>query len=140
MNKILKISILSGFISTPLFAFAALEGIRELIVSIGEIVKLAIPIAVGAALLFFFWGLAKFILKSGDPKAKEEGRNIMIWGVVALFVMVSVWGIVGFIQRNLGIEGGGSIPGQLNDNVDSQIPLDNENCGTDSMGNPIPMC
>jgi hypothetical protein len=28
----------------------------------------------------------------------------MIWGIVALFVMMSVWGIVGFFQKEFGLE------------------------------------
>ncbi len=109
MKSILKITTLSTLIATPLFAFAALEGVGQLITSIGALIKLALPIAVAAALLFFFWGVANFILKAGDPKAREEGRNRMLWGIIALFVMISVWGIVAFIQDNLDIYGGDGI-------------------------------
>jgi len=55
---------------------------------------------VAAALLIFLWGLMRFIFRvGGDEKAVTEGKNIMIWGVVSLFVMVSIWGIIGFFQR-----------------------------------------
>ena len=30
----------------------------------------------------------------------------MIWGVIALFVMVSVWGLVGFIGNAIGVTPG----------------------------------
>jgi hypothetical protein len=139
MNKILKISLIGGFLTVPLVTSAALEGVRALIVAIGNIVKISIPIAVGAALLFFFWGLAMFITRSGDPKAKDEAKSRMIWGIVALFVMVSVWGIVGFIQRNLGLPvTTGSVPVQ--NIIINPDPGSGSGCGTDSMGNPIPMC
>lgn len=55
-----------------------------------------LPIVIALALLYFFWGLAKFILNSGDEDAQKAGRNIMLWGIIAFFVMVSVWGIVNF--------------------------------------------
>lgn len=90
----------------PSISFAALGGIRTLLVDFGGLVKLAIPIVFGLAVLFFFWGIANYILKAGDVKAKEEGKNIMIYGVIAIFVITSIWGLVGFIQRNLGITGG----------------------------------
>jgi hypothetical protein len=54
-------------------------------------------------MLFFFWGLAQYILNSGDPTAQAEGRNKMIWGIVALFVMAAIWGLVKFLGDNLGI-------------------------------------
>ncbi len=66
-----------------------------------DLITTAIPIVAGLALLFFFWGLAKFILKADDETAREEGKQVMKWGIVALFVMVSVWGIVAFLQEDL---------------------------------------
>lgn len=71
--------------------------------SVSRLIGLLLPIVVALALLFFFWGLAQFIFISGDEDAHEEGRRRMIWGVVALFVMVSVWGLVGFIGSALGV-------------------------------------
>lgn len=104
MKKIYKISFISSFILIPFITYAALDGVKTLIEAIGDLIKTALPITVALALLLFFWGLAKFILKSGDPTAQTEGKNRMIWGIVALFVMVSVWGIVNLMQRDLGIE------------------------------------
>jgi len=49
-----------------------------------------------ASLLVFIWGIAKFIWASGDEKKLEEGKRLMFWGIIALFVMVSVWSIIQF--------------------------------------------
>jgi hypothetical protein len=68
-----------------------------------DLIKLLIPIAASLALLAFFWGLAKFIFNaSGDAKAVQEGKNIMLWGTLALFVLISVWGILRFLSGELG--------------------------------------
>ena len=48
------------------------------------------------AFLFFFYGLAVFVLKSGGED-KKQGRDIMIWGTVALFIMFSIYGILGLL-------------------------------------------
>ncbi len=71
---------------------------------IGNIIKILIPISAALALLFFFWGLALFIKNSGGDDAHLEGRRKMIWGVIALFVIVSVWGLVEFVGNELGID------------------------------------
>lgn len=79
-------------------------GLQTLIQSALSLVnKTLLPLAVSTALLVFIWGLVRFLAKGGDTKATEEGRNIMVWGVLALFVMVSIWGILRFIQGNLNI-------------------------------------
>jgi hypothetical protein len=75
---------------------------QTLIGAFSGVVNQLILLTAGVALLLFFWGLAIFIFQSGDPASHEEGKNKMIWGLVALFVMVSVWGLVGFIRSGLG--------------------------------------
>ena len=60
--------------------------------------------------VFFIWGLAIFIRDSGNPEKKEEGRNKMVWGIITLFVIVSLWGIVAFIGRTFGISPNQSLP------------------------------
>ena len=94
----------------PALAFAQqLSGIEDLVKSIGRLVELALPIVVGIALLAFFWGLVKFIFAAGDETAKDKGKRIMLWGLIALFVMVAVWGLVKFIANALEIDTGGTI-------------------------------
>lgn len=62
-----------------------------------DLAEIAIPIVAGIALLVFFWGLAQVIFKADDEDARIKGRQVMIWGIIALFVMVSVWGIVNLL-------------------------------------------
>ena len=58
----------------------------------------------GLAFLVFFKGLVKFIYKAGE-KDHKEGRDLMIWGAIALFIMVSVIGIIRFAYNDLGFKG-----------------------------------
>lgn len=80
------------------------------VTNIGQIITNLIPIAASLAVLFFFWGLAKFILAAGDEGAKDEGKRIMIWGAIALFVMAGIWGIITLLGDTLGVDtDGGAI-------------------------------
>ncbi|PCI29646.1 hypothetical protein COB55_01745 [Candidatus Wolfebacteria bacterium] len=65
-------------------------------------VNLLIPVVVSLALLVFFWGLAKFMLSAGDETGVQEGKQLMLWGTIALFIMVSIFGIVGLIAGDFG--------------------------------------
>lgn len=76
---------------------------KALIQATGGVINQLIVIVAGLALLYFFWGLAKFIFHAGDIDKHEEGKNIMIWGIIALFVMVAVWGLLNFISSALNI-------------------------------------
>lgn len=100
-----KTAFIAALFALPFVAAAQgrLTNLQQLIGSVGQIVGMLIPIVIGLAMLAFFWGLFKYIKSSGE--GHKEGVNVMIAGVAALFVMVSVWGIVQFAQSALGISG-----------------------------------
>lgn len=94
---------------TPAFAFAQLGNVTDIVGEIGDLVKLATPIVIGLALLAFFWGLVKFIFSSGDEDARKDAKHLMIWSVIALFIMISIVGIIGFIGQAVGVGQGGDL-------------------------------
>ncbi len=65
-----------------------------------------------AGLLVFMWGMVEFIANPTDPTHKEKGKQHMIYGVIGLLIMVSVWGIVGLVTDALGIDCDGLRGGQ----------------------------
>ena len=83
-----------------------LSYIQSLIVSIQELVAMLIPLVIALGLLVFIWGLVQFILASGNEEAKDVGKRRMVWGIITLFVIVSVWGLVGLLNQITGIEQG----------------------------------
>ena len=105
-----KIAVLGGiFAITPMIAFAALDtnrGLGKALLVISDTISYILPIIVALALLYFFWGLAKYIINSGDEEKKSEGRNIMIWGIITLFIMVSVWGLVNLLVDTFSLSEG----------------------------------
>ena len=55
----------------------------------------------GLGLIYFFWGLVGLI-RSSD-KDRENAKQRMLWGIVALFVMVAIGGILNFLIDTSGI-------------------------------------
>ncbi len=88
---------------TPSFVFAAtlMTPVITFLNAVQTILMNLIPLGIAVALLAFFWGLIRFLRKSD---AKADGKNIMLWGIITLFVMVSVWGIITLAQGALGID------------------------------------
>ena len=66
------------------------------------IIYTLIPILFALAFLVFFWGLSKFILHSGNEADVTKGKNYMLWGILALFLLVSSMAIVTFLTGELG--------------------------------------
>ncbi len=75
------------------------------------IVSRLVPFAVGLAVVAFFWFLIEFIWKGrDDAAAKTRSLSGMGYAILALFVMVSIWGIIGAVGGMLGIGQGGAVP------------------------------
>jgi hypothetical protein len=91
----------------------ALQGLGDLITTVRGLVADLIPLMFGLALVYFFWGVGQFILKSGEEAKREEGKQKMLWGVIALFVMFSIFGIFQWIGHLTGIETQTSVPSDI---------------------------
>ncbi|MBX4188991.1 pilin [Candidatus Parcubacteria bacterium] len=99
----MKKYIVAALALAPSLAFAQLQNVNNLLLGLKTLVNTALPIVVGLALLAFFWGLAKFIFSADDEEKRKEAKSLMIYSIIALFVMVSVWGLVRFIGNALGV-------------------------------------
>ncbi|MGM0482458.1 MAG: hypothetical protein ACQEP6_01155 [Patescibacteria group bacterium] len=96
--------------STPSVVSAQEFGdVDTLLDTILSLLDTIILIILALALVFFLWGVAKFILNAGDPEEQSKGKQVMFWGLIGLFVMTAVWGLVAFIQDQLGIQDDDSI-------------------------------
>lgn len=63
-----------------------------------SIINLIIPILGGVALIVFFVGLIRYIRSASGGQGKVDGRTLILWGLITLFVLFSVWGIVGILR------------------------------------------
>lgn len=102
MKKVLqKISITSVGVLTPALVFAqgtvSTRGIEELLIAIHRVISLSIPVLISLGVLAFMWGVVLYLF----GKNKDEGKSMMLWGIIALFVMTSVWGLVGILRGTL---------------------------------------
>ena len=76
-----------------------LNTIEESADTISNIIDIAIVIVVAIAFIYFFYKLGSYIL---NPSS--DNKDSIIYAVIALVVMVSIWGIVQFVTSALGID------------------------------------
>jgi hypothetical protein len=109
MNKAIIFCMTLG---APMLVFAQGVGtIPSTIEVVGNIAGMLGSIFSVFAFVAFFYGLAVFILNSSDEKTRGEGKSWMFWSVIALFVLVTIWGLIGLLQRTVGNAYG---PGKVN--------------------------
>jgi hypothetical protein len=109
-NIIIKILLVQIYL-IPVITLAAAEGIKGLISDVGNVMGIMQPILLGLSVVYFFWGIGQFILHdAGNDKAREDGKKKILWGVIAIFVFISINGILGWFGDLIGISVSPSTP------------------------------
>lgn len=92
-----KIIISSGFAAVAgLPALASAATLLDTLALANTFLNALIGLFITLAIVVFFWGLIKYLTNAGEDKA--AGLSIMFMGVVSIFVMVSIWGIIRLLQ------------------------------------------
>lgn len=52
------------------------------------------------ALVVFLVGVLRFVKAGDNEEQRTAGRSVMIFGIVVLFVIISIWGIVGLFTKS----------------------------------------
>lgn len=47
-----------------------------------------------AAFIYFIWGVVKFIGSKDDSEGVSDGKKHILWGLVGLAIIISVFGII----------------------------------------------
>ena len=77
---------------------------KVLLWQISGILNLLMPALIALAFAVFVWGLVVFIAHSGNEQKTDEGKQKMLWGVLILFVIISIWGILGLMKKLTGTQ------------------------------------
>jgi hypothetical protein len=73
----------------------------------GLINVVIVPVIFALAFGAFIWGIVNYFFIHGDEDTKrEEGREFILWGIIGLAVLFSVWGLVNLFLSTLGIAPG----------------------------------
>ncbi len=98
----------------PLVSFAATTGPQDGFGNVGRVIATTIafinfpliPFVFAIAFFMFLWGMFRYFFWSGaSSEGQENGKQLMLWSVIAFVVMVSLWGIVNVVAGGLGFSG-----------------------------------
>ncbi len=109
MNKTLLKMAISFGATLPLFAFAQSTTVFTLLQTIDNILSKIIPMIMVAATIVFLWGVVMYITAGGDEKKGGNAKTLITSGLLGLFFMVAIWGIVRAIVSTFSV-GGTGIP------------------------------
>lgn len=67
-----------------------------------DVIATILPAFIGLVIIGFAYGL--FVYVRGGAEDKEKGKSIMIWGGLAVIVLLSIYGIAGLLQDLTGAD------------------------------------
>ncbi len=61
-----------------------------------------VPIILGLSLVTFLWGMVHYyILRGADTNEREHARSFMVWGLIGMVLLFTVWGLVNIAKSAL---------------------------------------
>ena len=110
MKKVLAVGAASVM---PFLAFAQtrVSSIWDIFSMINRVLNILVPLFIAIAVVYFIWEVFQYTI-AADEEKKKLAKVQMIYGIIGIFVMVSVWGLVNILQGTFGTAG--VAPGNVN--------------------------
>lgn len=101
LQNIKKLAVIAA-IMAPATAFAQYQitDISSLTTKFTSIETTVVSVLISLAVIFIVWHAVKFIMTNAPDKRQEEGKSIL-WGIVGLFIILSIWGLVAILGNSL---------------------------------------
>lgn len=68
------------------------------------LVKTVVPFLIALAVVSFIYGIVQMVLNPENEEKRKAGKQFMIWGIIGLFVMISIWSLVGVLSDTFGFK------------------------------------
>lgn len=74
---------------------------------IGVLNVVVVPVIITLAFVVFISGVIRYFFINGDEEgSRAQGREFVMWGLIGMVVLFSVWGLVNIVLSTLGISPG----------------------------------
>lgn len=81
------------------------DGVDDFVYKVNDLIlNPLIGLLFAVALAVFLYGVVEFLMKSEEDEARTKGKKHMLWGIVGLFVMFSVWAILNLVLSTFDLE------------------------------------
>lgn len=69
-----------------------------------QIINPLIGFIFALAVVYFLYGVLKFLMNMDNEGARDEGKKHMLWGIIGITIMMGVWGILNIVLNTLNID------------------------------------
>ena len=101
--KIIKKLIPFGLMGMPVVG-GAVESANDLFNLIEEILGKLAPMLVAIAVIVLLVAIINYIRAGEEEEKREKAKSLMIYGIIGLFVMISLWGLVAILSGTFNLD------------------------------------
>ena len=103
--KIIKKLIPLGLMAMPFAAGAVnVTSFDSLIVLVNDILGKLVPIFIAIAVIVLLVAIVRYITAGEDEEKRSKAKSLMIYGIIGLFVMISLWGLVAILSGTFNLD------------------------------------
>ncbi len=96
------IIVLLAFLPYMVFGANAPTNFKGLVSIFTDIIGTLVVLTFTLTFIVFLWGVVKgWIINGGSAEGVESGKNVVIIGIIAFVIMISIWGILSMLQSSL---------------------------------------
>ena len=77
-------------------------GMLDILCRIIGLLNYVVPVIIALGVVYFVWGVVQYVINDSE-EAKTKGRDTMIFGIIGLFVIIAMWGLVNLVTKTFGV-------------------------------------
>lgn len=94
------------FTVSPIFVYASAHHTADLGTFAEWIgskwVNTGVAVLISLGVLVFIWGAFQWLSSGANEEVREMGKHRMINGIIGIFIMISIWGLVNILINTIG--------------------------------------
>lgn len=95
-----------------------IDGVASKALNLGN---LFVTILIIFSVIWMIFGIVKYIIAGGEEE-RAAGKMNIVWGVVGLFLIFSIWGLVNILRNSFRTDGRVDLPRQVNEVIPQSLP------------------
>lgn len=106
------IALVLSFIPSLAFAQSTITSVNDVVSTATRIGNIVVTLAISFAVIWIIVSVVRFFIAGGEED-KQKGKDAIIYGVIGLFLILSIWGLVYILTNTF------KTNNQIPDNIDN---------------------
>jgi len=77
-------------------------GLCDILLRVQNLLGSVIPVFIALGVVYFVWGVVQYVVGDSE-EAKKKGKDGIIFGIIGMAVIISLWGLVVVLLNTFGL-------------------------------------